>query len=148
MVTVCNIVEAETLCHEYDTLITVGPRSREARWGHPDQIVRTFVDVTSGPYAPKLVDVAAVLKHTATRRGTVLVHCHKGESRSTAMAIGILIQSGSSVTAACDTLIAAHPVGRAFTPNLLMLSFIEELLHAPGLVERFDLSRMRTSRAW
>jgi predicted protein tyrosine phosphatase len=148
MVIVANIIEAEATCHDYDTLITVGPKASEVQWGHPNHFVRTFVDVTSGKYAAKLADVASVLKYVRTRQGTLLVHCHKGESRSTAMALGILIQSGMSVTDANDTLIASHPQGRGFTPNLLMLAHIEQLLHAPGLVERYDMGRMRTSRQW
>ena len=147
MITVCNIVEAELLAPQYDTLITAGPHQSEVRWHHRHHIARHFIDATTGPLAPSRSAIATLLRFPRMR--PVLVHCHKGESRSTAVAIGIAIADGCAPLDAWAALEAQHPAGRAFTPNRLILAHVEDVLGVTGLVAHAERhERIVTSTAW
>jgi predicted protein tyrosine phosphatase len=72
-----------------------------------------------------------VLEHTKdlNDRDRLLVHCHAGKSRSPAMAIGILIQSGLSPTEAIDQVKIVRP---ELIPNRLIVRLIDEVLLLDG----------------
>jgi predicted protein tyrosine phosphatase len=135
MVTVVSLAEADELHNEFDVVISAGPRPSEVRWGHPRHLVRTFYDVTdlAARGAVTQADVTAMLTFAQPNQ-SVLVHCHRGESRSTAVAIGLLVQAGNTPTAAVERLRSAHPHGRQFIPNPLVLGYVEQVLGCLGLV--------------
>lgn len=148
MVTVTNIIEAQALAAQYPAIISAGPRRSETQWSHPNHYGRTFLDTLTGPYKPTQGDVEALLHFAAQQPGKLLVHCHKGESRSTAIAIGILIQRGATLEHATQQLQTAHKPARPFTPNLLILSHLEQVLGVAGIRARFDTTTIRTTRTW
>ena len=148
MVTVTNLIEAAALAAQYPAIISAGPKRTETQWGHPNHYRQTFLDTLTGPYKPTQDDVEAVLHFAAKQPGKLLVHCHKGESRSTAIALGILIQRGATLEHASTQLLAAHKPGRPFTPNLLILTHLEQLLGVAGIRARFDTTTIRTTRTW
>ena len=135
MVTVVSLAEANERHNDFDVVISAGPRPSEVRWGHPCHLVRTFYDVTDSAArgAVTQADVKAMLAFAGPNQ-SVLVHCHRGESRSTAVAIGLLVQAGSTPTAAVEQLQSVHPKGRQFVPNALVLTHVEALLGCNGLV--------------
>ncbi len=133
MVIVASLVEAVDLLDQADTVITAGPKRSEVRWRHDRHLIRTFLDVIDGRYAPTVDDVAAMLSF-GNGAGSVLVHCHRGESRSVAVGIGLLVQAGVTPSHAVRQLIKQHPAGRAFTPNPLVLHHVEAVLAKPSLV--------------
>ena len=157
MVTVASLAEANKVHADFAAVITAGPRLIQINWRHPNHIVRSFYDVTDRDArgAATEADVRAMLAFGAGQ-DSVLVHCHRGESRSTAIAIGLLVQAGATPTEAMHTLRSAHPVGRAFTPNPLVLGHIEAVLGSAGLVAEVArlvptagvLLPMVTTRRW
>ena len=59
----------------------------------------------------------------------LLVHCHAGKSRSPAMALGILVQSGMSPAKALDYVRAVRP---ELIPNRLMVRQLDKILGVGG----------------
>lgn len=85
---------------------------------------------TSG--APTVKQVQIVLdwvRANTNSQSRLLVHCHGGVSRSTAMAVAILIQSGSSVENAIAEIRRQRPV---FCPNNLISEFADRILGMDG----------------
>jgi predicted protein tyrosine phosphatase len=78
-------------------------------------------------------DIAAVFHHTANLGpdDRLLIHCHAGQSRSTAMLIGILIQHGLTEDAAVQ---ARRP---SLIPNRLMIAMIDRALNLEGALNTF-----------
>ena len=74
---------------------------------------------------PLIEHVNQVFAFTAdlTPQDRVLVHCLAGISRSTAMAIGILIQHGVGYLDAYDQIAAIRP---QLAPNRLIIQYIDE----------------------
>lgn len=128
---VMNIDEARAYASSFPAVITAGPRRDELGWEHGNHCVRSFADRTTGRYAPSLGDVHSMLDFAYGK--TVMIHCHRGESRSTAIAIGVAISAGWSAVNAVTALMSAHPVGRAFTPNTLIIEHIASLVRRPEL---------------
>lgn len=100
----------------------------------PHHVVLRFHDIEkeiSGYAAPTRQQMVDVLKHASgiTDIDRVPVHCHAGKSRSPAMAIGILIQSGLSPAQAFDVVQGARP---KLIPNLLMIRLLDEILRLNG----------------
>jgi predicted protein tyrosine phosphatase len=135
MVTVASLTEANDLHVNFETVITAGPRPRDITWKHQHHLIRSFYDINNSQArgAPTVDDVAAMLSFGAAR-SSVLVHCHRGESRSVAVAIGLLVQAGASPSEATEQLKAQHVAGRSFIPNALVLTHVESVLGRPGLV--------------
>ena len=153
--TVRNLDEARNICHEFSSVLTVGPRRSEVSdFAHPDHKIVTFDDITSsfGRYqAPTFEQVKHIVEWGAGR-SNLLVHCHAGMSRSTSSAWGIAIANGFDPQDAYDLLYQNHPVvrhrsshsradhtsflaKRSFIPNELVLKHLEELfgLHSSSL---------------
>lgn len=153
---VCDLAEARTLAAGFDTVITAGPPHKQLGFTHPNHHIETFVDVTAGPMAPTVQKIRRLIRFAKRNTNNTLVHCHRGESRSTAVGIGILIARGMNPLDAYEILKAAQPAGRAFIPNPLILSHLEVVLDRPGLV--VDLASVHplcgallpnvTSRTW
>ena len=144
-ITVTSLDEARHQADDFDAIISAGPKRSQCNFGHRNHLVRTFLDITAGRFAPTSADVAAMLDFAASCQGSLLIHCHRGESRSTAVAIGAWVQAGATTTEACDLLVAAMPAGRAPKPNPLLLQLVEHHLGASGLV--LDVARRWPSAA-
>lgn len=141
---ICNIEEAEKWAKDFKSILTVGPRKEEVKWGHKDHAVFTFSDTTLGSGAPTLDAVETALDW-AQDREDLLVHCHAGISRSTSMAWGISIARGADPLEAFLTLKQAQPqephwyssnktIQRAFAPNRLIVQHLEKILGINGLI--------------
>lgn len=100
----------------------------------PHHIVIRFHDIENevqGYVAPTKQQIVQVLEHTKHLEDAdrLLVHCHAGKSRSPAMAIGILVQSGLSPTEAFERVRAVRP---ELIPNRLMIRLIDKFLGLDG----------------
>ena len=132
---ISNIEEAAELCHEFDAVVTAGPEKFEVSgWGHPNHLVVSFDDVTNNRYgdAPRIEHIRKIVTWGAAQRGSVLVHCHAGISRSTACAWGIAIAKGFDPKEALETLAEMHPDEggwgqRTFRPNSLIVKHLETI---------------------
>lgn len=153
---VVSLDEARLCRSEFDAVVSAGVRPSEVRWDHPAHIVRPFHDGLSGRGCATVEAVAALLAFGAGRAGSMLVHCQRGESRSTAVAVGLMVQAGATPTEAVTVLRQAHPVGRRFAPNALVMMHVEAVLGRAGLVAEVArlvpgvgaLLPMATSRKW
>ncbi len=144
--TVRNLDEARHICHQFTSVLTVGPRRSEVSdFAHPDHKIVTFDDITvsfGGYRAPTFEQVKDIVEW-GQGRSNLLVHCHAGMSRSTSSAWGIAIANGFDPQEAYDLLYQNHPVERqrtlriavdhkavtakrAFIPNELVLKHLEE----------------------
>jgi predicted protein tyrosine phosphatase len=76
-------------------------------------------------------DLARILQFSKlfTDHDKVLVHCLQGISRSTAVAVGILIQHGMSIDDAYNTVALQRP---QLSPNLLIITYIDEFFGLKG----------------
>ncbi len=133
-IAVVSLDEARRLAHQYGAVITAGPKADAADFGHPMQRVRTFLDTTSGPMSPTVSAVRSLVEFGAGRTDSLLIHCHRGESRSPAIAIGIAVATGMSVDDACQAVQHWVPDGRKVRPNSLIVQHLEQVLGVVGLV--------------
>lgn len=80
---------------------------------------------------PRPGQVLEVLEFTKNLQPTdrVLVHCHAGVSRSTAMAIGILCQHGMTPAAALAHVRSIRP---QLWPNTLIIGYLDDILGLKG----------------
>ncbi|MEK7486983.1 MAG: dual specificity protein phosphatase family protein [Planctomycetota bacterium] len=81
-------------------------------------------DYLSGP---KLEQIRQILEFSQdfVKDSRVLVHCHAGISRSTAMTLGMMVQHGEKEMDALEHLLQIRPIA---TPNKLILQHIDTVL--------------------
>ena len=102
---------------------------------HGDHFIFSFHDVeddqSSDYVVPTRKDIKDILEVAAQvpADGRLLVHCTAGKSRSTAVAIGILIQNGMAPQEAFDWMKAHRP---AMFPNRLMIEYVDDYLGLGG----------------
>lgn len=102
---------------------------------HSNHFIFSFHDVedrNSTDYVvPTAQDIKSILDTAAQipDDGRLLIHCTAGKSRSTAVAIGVLIQRGMSPQAAFDWVKAHRP---AMFPNRLMIEYVDDYLNLDG----------------
>lgn len=127
-----TVLEAEESAHLFASVVSLVPDDPHPLASHPNRLVRPFADVfeDSHPRACSPLDAAAILEFTATAASPLLVHSRAGQSRSTAVALAVMVQHGWDPETARDVLLAAHPPGRPFIPNLLVLARFDTLLGA------------------
>lgn len=87
--------------------------------GFPEQILPTRDHISS------ILDFARDIE----RGSRVLIHCHVGKSRSTAAAIGILVQHGMAPR---DAVAHAYAVRPIMMPNRLIIRHMDEALGLDG----------------
>ena len=133
VIVVRNLDEAKAEAHRFGAVVTAGPKASDAAFGHPMQRARTFADTTSGPMAPSIAAVTSLVDFGAAHADSLLIHCHRGESRSPAIAIGVAVKLGHTVDEACDLVRTWAPPGRAIKPNPLIVQHLERILDRPGL---------------
>jgi len=83
--TVRNLDEARSICHEFSSVLTVGPDLSEvADFAHPDHKIVTFDDITMsfGRYRAATFEQVKHIVEWGAGRSNLLVHCHAGMSRS------------------------------------------------------------------
>lgn len=125
-----TVLEAEDSAHRFASVVSLVPDNPPSLAAHPNRLLRPFADVfeDSHPRACSPLDAAAILEFTAAAASPLLVHCRAGQSRSTAVALAVMVQHGWDPEAARETLLAAHPPSRPFIPNLLVLARFDALL--------------------
>jgi predicted protein tyrosine phosphatase len=104
----------------------------------PHHLVLEFEDLAldqrSRPAVlPTPDDVAAILRFTAGLGdgARLLVHCHIGHGRSPAVAIGILVHNGWTVSRACSEVRSQRP---HCDPNRLLLELFDRALGLGGVL--------------
>ena len=126
--------EAGVMAGEYPAVISLVP----ARWpdllAHKNRLERPFADIVNqaGRNACTDRDVKAILKFAAKAADPILVHCEYGQSRSTAVALGILASRGHNLIESYQMLALEHPPGRPFIPNILVLARFDLALKLSG----------------
>ena len=136
-----NIHEAREVNHRYDAVVTAGPDASEVRWGHPNHVVEEFDDVTSAEWGPQLTQVEFLVSFGARQRGSILVHCHAGVSRSTATAWGIAMARGADPVVALTDLMDRHPLERdlrtprPFFPNARIVDHLVAIFGDPTILD-------------
>lgn len=82
-------------------------------------------------HAPRMKDILNILQCTEnfTDEDKVLVHCHAGIARSTAVAMLILIQHGATIEEALDTVLDVRPFA---WPNKLIIRLGDTALSLNG----------------
>ncbi len=111
-----------------------GARGAAPRLDAPTQLILAFWDVEqASAQGPDIAQVQAgldfILQHAA--QGGVLIHCHAGKSRSTAMALGALalLNPDMSAEELLEKLLAIRPVA---APNILMVEMIDQITGRGG----------------
>jgi len=140
--TVRNIEEAAEYGQDFGAVLTAGPAAFEVRFGHPNHRVWEFDDAHLAAFAASRRQVKEMIVW-GTDQPDLLVHCHAGMSRSTAVAWGISMARGLKPDVALAALYEAHPwehhgEKRLFIPNVVIVQYLESLLGIPGLREMRD----------
>lgn len=108
------------------SLIDIGTKLFFRRSNH---LILNFDDIDDDrvPGCPKLHHIQRILDFTKnlTNDDSLLVHCHAGICRSTAAAIGILVQHGVPPSTALQKIKAIRPL---LWPNLLVCKLFDEAL--------------------
>ena len=114
----------------------IGPFDEDAGIKDKPYHVQRFHDILAGPGAPTLQDIKEILEFTGKLNHTdkLFVHCHAGISRSTALAIGVLIQHGYSIPAAFKYVEEDRPV---LSPNATIITYLDELLDLEGELKSY-----------
>lgn len=129
-----NLAEASFMNEDFPAVITVGPRSSEVNFGHPNHLVQSFGDVTYDcKQAPKWHHVEKITEFGVVNDGPILIHCHAGMSRSTSSAIGVLLARGVDPLTAVAALAEIHPKNRPFIPNPIVVGILAEMYDYPDL---------------
>lgn len=139
-----NAVEAAETGSQYPSVVSLVDVYAPKLTRHKNRLLRPFDDViqNSHPRAVSDKDVAAILEFAATAPDPLLVHCLAGQSRSTAVALGIMVARGSSPEHAYDALVSVHPTERPFTPNLLVVARFDLALGSGGTLFEAVFSRL------
>lgn len=150
-----NDVSEYTSKHDVTHIVSIKDKDTgKSAFFHPHRKVEIlkaeFDDVEdSRPSAPKYDDIQRILDWTKnlTDNDVLLVHCEAGISRSTAIALSVLVQhNGKEAINDCvDALIDVRPHAG---PNCLIAQFADLILNCKGLLlkaaEDINLKYMRT----
>lgn len=103
-----------------------------------DHLVRHFHDVAEAApdhRAPEAADMAAVLAfgRAVPAGARLVVHCHVGRSRSTAMAIALVLQAFGGGGGRVEPAVAwVRRIAPWMAPNRRLIRFADAALHAEG----------------
>lgn len=94
--------------------------------------------------SPSKAHLSEVFAFTADLRSRdrLVVHCHVGQSRSTAVAIGIMMQHGMDYKQAFDHVESVRSV---LMPNPLFIKLIDEYFQVDGKLIEYAWRHRRTS---
>ncbi len=93
------------------------------------------MDDRQHPTKEHVLDIIKLFDEHSMKDKLVLVHCHAGISRSTAVAIGLLIHSGKRISEAFETI---HWQRDMMWPNDLILKHFDDILNLGGELVKFD----------
>jgi predicted protein tyrosine phosphatase len=135
--------EAGEMADEYPSVVSLVVSDMERLVAHRNRLERPFADILNpgSRQACTVADVKAILRFGIKAPDPVLVHCEYGQSRSTAVAFGILAGRGYGLEESYQMLALDHPPGRAFMPNLLVLARFDQVLGRNGEL-------LRVGSAW
>lgn len=140
MIDIKSLARAKRSKRRYDAVLTVeDPGTRRAlrfhRRPHPDHLVLRLEDIDHHDAALAGPDIHHVERAIAFGRehtqDTMLIHCHAGVCRSTALGLAIIADrfGEGREDEAVRTLLASNPDA---APNLLMLEMADSLLKRNG----------------
>jgi predicted protein tyrosine phosphatase len=131
--------EAVVSIESPDSTPATGRLRRFRTPAEPAHKVLRFHDIENphGPYPPRRHHVRAGLDFARRQAGRrLLIHCHAGVSRSTALAYAILIHSHHAIggeAAMLERILALRPQA---CPNRLVVRYADELLGCDGRMLR------------
>lgn len=146
-----RVTDMQTARSQYydwaDRIVSILDPSMNGAWAQRDErhLMVFCHDIETDDGVPMLIPpgaalVEAVLAHTrgcaATER--VLVHCHAGVSRSTAVAVAVLIQNGVAPAAAFEAIRLQR--GPLFWPNQRIIELADRSLGLEGRLHRMVLA--------
>ena len=102
-------------------------------WWADDVLVDRLCNVA--PKKQQIEEIIKIFKEHDMHKKSVLVHCRAGISRSTAIAIGLLIVSGKSVSEAFEQI---HIIRDCLWPNDTILKHFDDILGLNGELVKFD----------
>jgi predicted protein tyrosine phosphatase len=130
-------------------LSLVSPRLPDwPSWGDHHKIIR--LDDVGSPslseHYPRVEHIEEAFAFTAdlTDSDRLLVNCHLGQSRSTAMMIGILIQHGMDVETAFKTVAEHRPI---LLPNIMICGHIDTILGLDNALHAMATEHLRDDLA-
>ena len=133
MLKVTDCKTSKQIQNEFDHVIgMLDPceRSWQTFPQHPSRFMVWFTDtVHSSPSCPSIHHIRHIIelfKIHNMHKGNVLIHCHAGISRSTAVAIGLLVMQGIAPEMAFKLI---HDQRPRMWPNELILKHFDEALH-------------------
>lgn len=139
-----DITTAEMLSGMFPAIVTAGPSAIEVNWDHPNHMVESFPDITHPISGPQIEQVKRLLAFGQENSGRILVHCHAGVSRSTAIAIGIMMVRGYTPEQSVNAIHDTHPDGHEFWPNELIIQHLETIFDLPDNSIKRLLKNKRT----
>jgi predicted protein tyrosine phosphatase len=122
------ISSTEAIINEIKTL-TLDDHLRIIRQQIEDE--KTIEVPLEGYQHPTLQNIENILEFSKTFTDTdkVLIHCHAGVSRSTAIAILVLIQHGMGIKEAFEKV---YSIRDCMNPNVMIINYGDELLECNG----------------
>ena len=138
---VCGLVEAKLFANNnWPThIISLIDPGTTVSFTCEHHLIRHFNDIESQIECknvfdwilPKIEDLEAVLEFTKDLRESdkLIVHCHQGVSRSTAMAIGIMSQYGMN---AREAYTYVENIRDCLLPNGLISKFVDDMFNFNG----------------
>jgi predicted protein tyrosine phosphatase len=144
---VVGLEEAEQLFYEQWPTRIISLTSNESIYYGPHHL---HVQVNDVPFvakhamSPSLNHLLTVLNFTKdlTSRDRLLVHCFAGQSRSTAIAIAIMIQHGLSYDAAFDHVEAVRNI---LMPNQLFIKITDDHFQLGGKLVAYATAHRSSS---
>lgn len=134
--------EASEVANEFPSVISLVHSSHPLLVSHKNRLLQPFDDeiAPNGRRSCTLQDVSEILKFSKKAPDQILVHCEYGQSRSTAVALGILASRGYDLAYSYEILLQEHAPYRPFTPNILVLSLFDKTLKLKGELLRIGSS--------
>jgi predicted protein tyrosine phosphatase len=136
---ISNYEESDKLCETWATkcVSLIGPDHKNLYKTTDIRHFEFFDDIDFIPddnstwVAPTRESIERVLKYSSDLKNSdkLLVHCHAGISRSTAMLLGILCQHGVEPYKALELVEAIRP---ELWPNNLVVQYCDEVLNLEG----------------
>lgn len=133
LVRVSSLARAEELAKDWATIVVslIDPDLKELpnfQANFSMSIVMNDVEVSSHAWSPKHDDIAGIFQ-LVQPQDNVLVHCHAGISRSTALGLGLWVKAGKTIDEAVKLVYADRP---NMSPNKLILQHIDTILNMKG----------------
>lgn len=132
--TVLSLAEAESRAGDYSTVVSLVPSNARTLIEHPRRLYIPCEDTVlpAHVHAPTADHIHKVISFTPEPPPNMIVHCLMGQSRSTAMALVLLVAWGWDPYDAADALASTHPPRRPFIPNVLITALADSLLGCSG----------------